>query len=511
MANLTYDSSIFTRVDKWDSDYSYKGILLADKINQKNGQNYKLLDAIDIDWNGMWAACASTYVYDTKDLLDVLTYIDPAERFFETNSKLTEIENSYVDKNIFQDLISQLQNALSPGEFITINEDSVISTYGLVSYTGLADVLDSYTTLSYLYEYAYDKVGTVAAINDKINEIIGEANESFNTIKEISDWIMNQSTYDPVEYEDIDFSNGKRYFIFVDGEYIEVDEAYVEEHTDDQYYVLHTLREDVESLDNRISYAESTIGYVLYENGSYTYSGMMLSLHELEESTEYLNDKVDALGESVIHLSQTVSSFIPIINNAVQVSNEAYSMAYDAYNIAVSEIAYCESAYAMAYYAYVEVGFEATETHYRKLTDEEIEQLANGTLTIPNTCYKDEEGHYVMRNYTTSISAEWYERIEGTPATGMHKRIDDLSYEVDTSLYRLAIDNSYAMSYVYLTISPYEYNGQKERTIKMHSTEAYISLNEGIIKSDGIITASSVNSIIGYVVEWVDLPCLEHD
>ena len=147
MANLAYDSKVFTNVNKWDSQYSYRGILLSDKINQKNGQDYKLVDAIDIDWNGMWAEFASTYVYDTKDLLDVLAYIDPSERFFETNSLLHKIETSYVDKVDFAKVIAGMQGALQPGDHITINPDTAtISTYNIVSLDELNVILSTYVT-----------------------------------------------------------------------------------------------------------------------------------------------------------------------------------------------------------------------------------------------------------------------------------------------------------------------------------------------------------------------------
>lgn len=512
MARLTYDSSIFTKVEKWDSEYSYRGILLSDKINQKNGQDYKLVDAIDIDWNGMWASFANTYIYDTKDLLDVLAYIDPAERLFEVNSKLTDIENAYVDKTLFNELIGHMQGALSPGEYITIDENNVITTYGLVSYIGLTGVLESYTTLSYLYNYAYDKAGTIFAINEKLSDLIGDANESFDSIKEIADWIMKQSTYDPVEYDDIDFSSGRRYFIIVEGKYVEVDEEYVQAHPYEQYYLLHSVADDVILIDGRLAYVETTIGEVTQNSdGSYTYTGIMGDLHNLEETTSVLEYQIGSLHDSVQSIATLANDAMTFAVMSYNTANTAYEMSVTAYEIAFKEVESSELAYAMAYSAYWAVGLSYEPGYYRELTEEEIEQINEGTLHFDTLYFYEEDGLMHHGQYNPMITRTWYVYVEPREATGMHKEIDDLTYAVETSLYNLSVDNSYAMSYVYLTMSPYEYEGEKERTIKMHAKEASISLEEGLIKEDGLITATKLNNVLSYIIDWVDIECEGHD
>ena len=65
MAKLSY-SERFTNVKKYDEAGSYIGLQIVSKLNQKNGQDYKLLDSIDIDWNGAWLAVANAYINNTE-------------------------------------------------------------------------------------------------------------------------------------------------------------------------------------------------------------------------------------------------------------------------------------------------------------------------------------------------------------------------------------------------------------------------------------------------------------
>ena len=50
MAKFTYNER-FTNITKYDvNSNSYTGIKIASKLNQKNGEDYKLLDVTDLDW-----------------------------------------------------------------------------------------------------------------------------------------------------------------------------------------------------------------------------------------------------------------------------------------------------------------------------------------------------------------------------------------------------------------------------------------------------------------------------
>lgn len=505
MANLAYDSNIFTKVNKWDSQYSYRGILLSDKINQKNGQDYKLLDAIDIDWNGMWASFASTYVYDTKDLLDVLAYIDPAERLFETNKTLNEIKNSYLDKKFFNDIVGTLQGTLIPGDHILLNpETTVISTYNLVSQDELQRILSSYVTTQYLEEYSYSKQQTISIVNEKIEELVGDANENFDTIKEIADWIMEQSEYTEIPYDEIDFSSGNRYYIFKNGKYIEVDEEYVNTHPDDTYYVLHTSMDDVGYLKEKVSYIITTIGDITYEDEVYTYSGIIGDLQNLHNADNIINTNIGLINTSIDNLYRLVSSATSFSTLAYNTANQAYEMSVAAYDMALEEIDNCRAAYDMAYTASYAVGETAKDGYFREVTEEEIEQMQNGELELNTFLYRDNS--YQQTNYSSIYTdVTWYTYVDPQEPTGMRKEIKDLTYNVNTSLYNLKVDNSYSNAYVWLNLSPATYNGSPERTIKVYSQFPDISLEERLIKKDGIITALTMNDVLSYMFDWEDL------
>ena len=90
MSKLSY-SSRFTNVNKYDETGSYTGIQIASKLNQKNGQDYKLLDAIDIDWNGAWLAVAGSYINNTEELLDAIDKIGELSDFTWINNTLNNL------------------------------------------------------------------------------------------------------------------------------------------------------------------------------------------------------------------------------------------------------------------------------------------------------------------------------------------------------------------------------------------------------------------------------------
>ena len=145
MAALTY-SSRFTNVDKWDSEGSYKGILLAGKLNQKNGEDYKLVDAIDIDWNGGWIKSFNTYINTSDELLNI---IDRLNRNNEVDSLLNNVNSlnqtvqsistSYITKNNLAEILEEYQNFLKPGAYIKIDSDFNMTLRGKEALISTAD------------------------------------------------------------------------------------------------------------------------------------------------------------------------------------------------------------------------------------------------------------------------------------------------------------------------------------------------------------------------------------
>jgi len=71
MANYTKDDAMFQKIRKDGT-----GILVASAIEQKNGQNYRLVNGIDIDWNDAKLtyiyAVTNSYISDTSDLLHLI-------------------------------------------------------------------------------------------------------------------------------------------------------------------------------------------------------------------------------------------------------------------------------------------------------------------------------------------------------------------------------------------------------------------------------------------------------
>ena len=97
MAELQYNKNIFPNVNKISFDgttYSYNGILIASKLNQKNGQGYRLLDAIDIDWNGAWVSSLNTYLNSTEDLVQALNDLNANSGVDELNKDLERVWNN---------------------------------------------------------------------------------------------------------------------------------------------------------------------------------------------------------------------------------------------------------------------------------------------------------------------------------------------------------------------------------------------------------------------------------
>ena len=343
-------------------------------------------------------------------------------------------------------------------------------------------------------------------MNDKIEQLVGDANENFDTIKEIADWIMEQSEYQEVAYEDIDFSSGNRYFIFNNGKYIEVDQQYVTEHPDDTYYVLHTSMDDVMELVDKVSYIETTIGDHKVVDGEHTYSGIIGDLYTLHHQDEIINTSIDNIYNSLSNISDTIDVIQRNTNIAYSTAYNAYLMSVSAYDMAMEEIDNCRIAYQMAYDASYAVGTPYVEGHFREVTEEEIEGLRSGAIYIRTFIYNETLGRYVETIFNPGVSGvTWYTYDEPKEATGMHKAIDELEYDVRTSLFNLHVNNDDSLSYIWLSMTPGSYTNSPERTIMMHSQMPDISLEEKLIKRDGIITALTMNDVLSYMFDWEEL------
>ena len=220
-----YNSSIFTNVNKYVDNgkgkVSYTGILIASKLNQKNGQEYKLLDAIDIDWNGAWIdSMDGTYLYTTEDLIDVLNRLNKANEVGAIQAEIEkiwkqihEITATYVTYSYLDEHLSTYwQRLLTFGEYIGFDESTyTVYAYGLPTYLYLGQ---NYTAISTFEEYKeyidreyYNKLqtNTVAynAAYDAILRVIAGADAKFDTLKEVADWILEQNIWVIAELSEI--------------------------------------------------------------------------------------------------------------------------------------------------------------------------------------------------------------------------------------------------------------------------------------------------------------------
>lgn len=505
MGKLTYNGNRFTKVDKYDSvNDSYRGILLATKMNQKNGQDYKLLDVIDIDFDRVWFNPTNSYITNAEEFFDAIETLDKSGQIKIISDKLDDVISAYISRDEFNAIISQYQGALEYGDHIQVI-DNVISAYDVISNSQLYEFSLSYVTTQDFSDYqetVYTKTETEELVDDKIKEIIGEADEQFDTMKEISEWILQQTRYEEVAYSDIILDGSVTYYHINEetGKHESVSSQYITEHPDEQYYVLKPISEDIQNLYDKI-------GYVTYNssNGTYTYTGIMQDLHQLQETDRYIFNKLD-------DLTNNVDAAVRISQVAMSTANTAYDMAYDAYNMA--DIAYdaanraisqSDTSYMMAYYAYVEVGVTTYEGYYRPITEEERASFEDGTrlwMYNPST-YSYTQVYYFKDNTTI----DYLTYIPRREATGMHKSVEDLTAMTYTSLFNLHVNNdeNSLSSYMSLKMTPESYTGDPSRTIYVYSYAPNYSIDEMMIHDDGLITACQMNEILGYVVSWDDI------
>ena len=122
MAALSYNYNIFTNVHKWDEEYTYLGIQVSGKLNQYNGQNYPILDAIDIDWDGAYVKALNSYVYTTEDLIKLFNKLGE----FDTNIS-NNLINNYYNKDQFNEIFTNYQNLIAQQfDEMTVNMEEEI-------------------------------------------------------------------------------------------------------------------------------------------------------------------------------------------------------------------------------------------------------------------------------------------------------------------------------------------------------------------------------------------------
>ena len=499
MARLIYNKNRFTKVDKWDEiTESYKGILMSTKLNQKNGQDYKLLDAIDIDWNRAWFMPNASYINTTEDLIEAIESLDNRAQVNEIEQQLDEVSETYVTQGQLRELTLGLQGNLHPGDHISIDDNNIISAYNIVSYETLYDFSLAYVSHEYFGSYAYTRQQTSDFVNQKINELVGNANEAFDTMQEISEWILQQTKFVPVDYDDIDTNGTTRYYVYDEttDKYSIVNNTYIAQHPTKQYYIIASFRDEFDRLDE-------TIGHATWNDALqiYSYTGLLKEIDDLHDLDQRIIDSINTLKNQVTTASNYASMSYSTANIAYNTSNIAYELAYQSYFNGIDS-------YAMAYYAYVNVGFKSKPGYFRQMTDEEKETTPDGAIVY---IYDDGLHYYREIEYVPNNNIEYYVYVQPTEATGLHKVAEDAITTANTALYHLNVDNTNS-SYVRIYLDPSSYNGDVSRTIFVNTKEAKYSIETSIINidgmeynieqcgisEDGILSAYQINEILAY-------------
>lgn len=536
MAELQYNKNIFPNVNKISFDgnvYSYNGILIASKLNQKNGQGYKLLDAIDIDWNGAWISSLNTYLNSTEDLVQALNDLNANSGVEELNkdlervwNQINEITASYITHTILGEILSSYQNTLIAGENIILR-DNILTTYNIPTYSFLEEnYLSQYRFTeyqNYITANYYNKLQTVDKIKEitkeKIDEVVNGADSAFDTLKEIADWILDQNRYEPVDPQYVIDNWGKYEFFTKDeenGNYIKVEK--IEDVITDgsvQYYKLENYLTDIKELIEDVDKLEETVGYA-YTNmfGELSYTGILGDIDKINQDIV----RIDATANEALNISSRAENKA---NEALEQSGIAYDMAYSgyvmaetAYNMAYDGYVQSDLAYGMAYSAYVAVGQPSyigrgwIEINFEDITTyqndgNKIYYFDNDLLKYNEITENFEEGTQYFINEPSIAGTGLTKRIEDAEEDILEIRdeLGDLNTDVASMLYNLHVDNTYS-SYVKLSLSPDEYAGDSNRTIHIETLHSSFNPETGEVTVPGIPDISTICNIYTYASSW---------
>lgn len=518
MARLTY-SEIFTNVHKYNEDGSYTGLQIASKLNQKNGQDYKLIDAIDIDWNGAWLEKAQTYINTTEDLFTTINNIADLAELQWVKDKINELDDTvetiiatYVTQEQLDEILNHYQKPVSGGEHITVNSENIISTYGLltpeeaderfVSIPRFEDFVESVSENYYTKsETEYVAMGIAKDIVRV--DVIKGADERYNDLEKISNWILSQSSFVPVNYEDIINDGSIKYYRYDEATdtYILVDSDYINEHPDEQYYI--EKENNLSELEEKVNRLDDAVGFKIYDEtlGKYTYTdGLLKDVHQLEIKTDTLSENVD-------ELRTEVTEFQKKTNIAYETANIAYDMAYIAYEASAGSDEIAREAYAMAYDAKVTIGIPHSYGYYTELTEEDIALLNEDPNAIETYSFNENPSSSIpLPDYYDKDSGTiYYKYVPEILATGFYKDLEEtsnLAYDAkssaDNALFRL-YSRTEGTTYADLILSPNENDGSNRRSIILNIDEAEIDKDSGEISQDGFITTVSLANTLSYI------------
>lgn len=271
MAALSYNYNIFTNVHKWDNEYTYLGIQVSGKLNQYNGQDYPILDAIDIDWNGAYVSALNSYVYTTEDLIKLFNQLGNFDTSINNN-----LINNYYNKQQFEEIFNNYKQEVKNefDEMTTIMEENI-----------LQDMLGRYEVLNAISEVLIDQT--------RYLEVPYE-----NLVKkyELTEYALNRQI----------FTKNPQNGIFT-----EVSDKYsILRNPQEKYYIF--IMSDIIILNDEVADIYNIIGQEIYDESSdtYTYTGFRERFYNIESDISYLTYYLD---------------------NNTTTTIEAYNYAYNSY------------------------------------------------------------------------------------------------------------------------------------------------------------------------------------
>lgn len=282
MSRLTYNNSIFTNVNKWDNEYTYLGVFITGKLNQRNGSGYPILDVIDLDWDGAYIKNLNTYLYTTEDLINVLDIFSKDHSYLYSSSV---IHNSYFGE-VLNNLSKDINNRISYNNIVI--EDAII-------------------------ENIFSKI---------------------EVLEQIRDVVLDDTRYIKLEHSEVFDENNnlidpsQEYYIYFNRQYWKVDNDFVKANPTETYYEF--ILGDIIKLNRRIYSIEEKIGEEKYDNitQEYSYTGFYERFHNIDlniNDLSYLTSYSIELGS--IAYEYAYNSYLDL-ENLKPITYAAYNNSY---------------------------------------------------------------------------------------------------------------------------------------------------------------------------------------
>lgn len=371
MSKFSYNSNIFTNINKTDNNGNPFGILVSGKFNQLNDRWYPILDAIDIDWDGAFVENLNTYINTTEELILALNLLS-----YQSNSISYSLSNYYL----------------------------TLSYYSYLNDKNREEMVD---LITYLSSYSISYIEDV---------VMSDLLHKYDVLSEISEFVIDRSRYIEIDY-DLIVKDGKiirpnRYYVEHNNVFEEVDYEYILTHPDEQYYDF--LIHDIINLNNAVSVLNEAVGkeeYNIYTN-TYSYTGLFERVNNINNNVIQVSELLDETYATVQDLQEDnqnihdilETSYANIVSNTEKIGYHTTYNVYKAIDEYTPEIMnYIQSQGGVVYYkdpeteSYIATTYHQNYTgqyyvHYNKIKGTglsyEIEELGNSIQDNTYILYK---------------------------------------------------------------------------------------------------------------------------